>query len=58
MSVYGKPCNITLINHLPSQSSEESDTFLSHFELLLNFIVNRNPFVSMIIGDFNPRRNN
>ena len=58
LSVYGKQCNITLINHLPSQSSEESDTFLSHFELLLNYIANRNPFVSIIIGDFNPRRNN
>ena len=58
LSVYGKQCNITLINHLPSQSSEEFDTFLSHFELLLNYFANRNSFVSITIGDFNPRRNN
>ena len=29
LSVYGKQCNITLIYHSPSQSSEEFDTFLS-----------------------------
>ena len=56
--VYGKQCNITLIYRSPSQSSEEFDTFLSNFELLLDYIANRNPFVSIIIGDFNARSNN
>ena len=36
LSVYGKQCNITLIYRSPSQSSEEFDTFLSNFELLLD----------------------
>ena len=58
LSVYGKQCNITLIYHSASQSSEEFDTFLSNFELLLNYIPNRNPFVSIIIGDFNARSKN
>ena len=58
LSVYGKQCNITLIYCSPSQSSEELDTFLSSFELLLDYIANRNPFVSIIIGDFNARSNN
>ena len=56
LSVYGKQCNITLIYRSPSQSSEECDTFLSNFELLL--ITNRNSFVSIIIGDFNAKSNN
>ena len=56
LSVHGKQCNITLIYRSPGQSSEESDTFLSNFELLIDYIANRNPFVS--IGDFNARSNN
>ena len=31
---------------------------LSNFELLLDYIANSNPFVSIIIGDFNARSNN
>ena len=56
LSVYGKQCNITLIYYSPSQSTEEFDT-LSNFELLLDYIANRNLFVSIIIGDFNARSN-
>ena len=41
-----------------SQLSEEFDTFLSNFKLLLDYIANSNPFVSIIIGDFNARSNN
>ena len=55
LSVYGKQCNTTLIYRSPSQSSEEFDTFLSNFEFLLDHITNLNPFVSIIIGDFNVR---
>ena len=55
LSVYRKQCNITLIHRSPSQLSEEFDTFLSNFEFLLDYIANRNPFVSIIIGDFNTR---
>ena len=66
LSAYRKQCNITLIYRSPSQSSEEFDTFLSNFELLLDYIANCNPFVSqffdlalkspiIIIGDFNAR---
>ena len=47
-----------MIHRSPSQSSEEFDKFLSNFEFLLDYIANRNPFVSIIIGDFNARSNN
>ena len=57
LSVYGKQCNITLIYCSQSQSSEEFDKFLSNFEFLLDYIATRNPFVSIIIGDFNARSN-
>ena len=40
-----------------SQSSGESDTFLSNIELLLDYITNCNLFVSIILGDFNARSN-
>ena len=39
------------------QSSEEFHTFLSNFEFLLDYIANRNPFVNIIIGDFNGSSN-
>ena len=58
LRVHGKQCNITLIYSSPSQSSEEFDTFLSNFELLLDYIANCNPFVGIIIGDFNARSSN
>ena len=58
LSVYGKQCNIALIYRLLSQSSEQFDKFLSNFEFLLDYIGNRNPFVSIIIGDFNVRSSN
>ena len=48
---------ITLIYRSPSQSSEEFDKFLSNFELLLDYIANRNLFVSRIIRDSNARSN-
>ena len=51
-------CNITLIYRSPSQSSEEFNTFLSNFEFLLDYMANRYPFVSIIIGDFNARSDN
>ena len=58
LSVYWKQCNITMIYLSRSQPSEEFDTFLSNFELLRDYIGNRNPFVSVIISDFNVRSNN
>ena len=57
LSVYGKQCNITLIYHSPHQSSGEFHISLSNFEFLLDYIANRNPFISIIIGDFNSRSN-
>ena len=58
LSVYRKQCNITLIHRSPSQSSDVFDTFLSNFELLLDYTANSNLFVSIIIGDFDASSNN
>ena len=55
LSVHGKQCDITLIYRSLSQSSKEFYTFLSNFKLLLDSVANRNPFVSIIIGDLNAR---
>ena len=52
LSVNGKQCNITLIYCLPSQSSVEFYTLLTNFELSSENILNRNPFVSIIINNF------
>ena len=47
-----------MIYRSPGQSSEEFDKLLLNFEFLLDYIANRNPFVSIIIGDFNARSKN
>ena len=48
----------TLTYRSPSESSEQFDTFLQNFDLLLDNIANRNRFVTIIIGDFNARSRN
>ena len=59
LSVYGKQCNIIfLIYRSPSQLPVEFHTFLSNFKLLIDYISSHNPFVSIIIGDYNARSNN
>ena len=58
LCVNGKQCNMTLIYRSPCQSSEEFQTFLTNFELLLDNIANQNLFISIIIGDFNARSKN
>ena len=58
LSVNGKQYNIILIYGLPSQSSEEFHTFLTNFELMLDNIANRSPFLSIIIDNFNGRSKN
>ena len=57
LSVSGKQCNITLIYHSPSQSSD-FHTFLISFALLLDNVANGNQFVNIIIGDFNSMSRN
>ena len=58
LSVNGTQYNIILIYGLPSQSSEEFHTFLTNFELMLDNIANRSPFLSIIIDNFNGRSKN
>ena len=58
LSVNRKQCIITLIYRSPSQSSEEFQTFLTNFKLLLDNIANQNPFANINIGDFNARSKN
>ena len=58
LSENGKQCNTTLIYYSPSQSSEELGIFLSNFELLLDYIGSRKPFVSIIVSDFNEMSKN
>ena len=38
-----------------SQNSDEFDFFLSNFEFLLQNISNRNPYLTLLLGDYNAR---
>ena len=39
----------------PCQNSDEFESFLSNFEFLLQDISNRNPYLTLLFGDYNAR---
>ena len=55
MSHNNKKVIVWVICHSPSQNSDEFDLFLSNFEKLVIDIKNRQPYLSVITGDFNAR---
>ena len=50
-----KQCFIISLYRSPSQTTTEFNDFLLNFEQLLKQIVNLNPFMYVILGDFNAR---
>ena len=55
LALENKKCLIVSLYRSPSQSNSEFGNFLSSFEKLLNHIINLNPFMIFIIGDFNAK---
>ena len=39
----------------PSQSADEFDNFLNKLNLTMESVTQKNPFLSVVIGDFNAR---
>ena len=42
----------------PSQNMEEFDTFVKNLELNLELIFSKNPYLTVVIGDFNVKSQN
>ena len=51
----GKLCNLICLFRSPSQNMEEFETFVKNLELNLEFIFNKNPYLTAVVGDFNDK---
>ena len=54
MKIGEKLCNL---NRSPSQSQDDFETFLKNVELNLDTILANNPFLTVVLGDFNVKSN-
>ena len=54
----GKCCRFSRLYRSPSQTQGEFETFLKNFELTLDEIHENNPFMTIVLGDFNAKSNN
>ena len=53
MKIWEKLCNFIVLYRSPSQSQDDFETFLKKFELNLDTILANNPFLTVVLGDFN-----
>ena len=53
-----RKCIIGTVYRSPSQNSDEFESFLLNFEFLLQDISNRNPYLTLLLGDYNARNTN
>ena len=49
----GKLCNFIISCRSTSQSQDDFETFLKNFELNLDTILTNNPFLTVVLGNFN-----
>ena len=55
LKIGNKLCSITSLYRSPSQTADEFDNFLNNLNLTLESVIQRNPFLTVVIGDFNAR---
>ena len=58
ISYAGKVCNLISLYQSPSQSHDIFETFADNLELNLDTIANENPYLIVILGDFNAKLSN
>ena len=58
VTIGSKKCIIGTVYRSPSQNSDEFESFLLNFEFLLQDISNRNPYLTLLLGDYNARNTN
>ena len=58
LKVGDKICNFVVLYRFPSQSQDESETFSDNFEMTLDILSQKNPFLITAIGDFNAKSKN
>ena len=58
ISFGGKLCNFISLYRSPSQSLDVFEKFADNFELNLDKVTNKNPYLIVILGDFNAKSSN
>ena len=58
LRIGGKCCKFNCLYRSPSQTQDEFETFLKNFESTLDKIHENNPFMTVVLGDFNAKSNN
>ena len=58
VTIGSKKCIIGTVYRSPSQNYDTFESFLSNFEFLLQDISNRNPYLTLLLGDYNARNTN
>ena len=58
VTIGSRKCIIGSVYRSPSQNSDEFESFLLNFEFLLQDISNRNPYLTLLLGDYNARNTN
>ena len=53
MKIGEELCTFIVLYRSPSQSQDEFETFLKNFELNIDTILPNNPFLTIVLGDFN-----
>ena len=54
----GKSCNFISLYRSPSQSSDSFEEFADNLQLSLDKVSNQNPFLTVVLGDFNTKSSN
>ena len=57
MKIGEKLCNFVALYRLLSQSQDEFETFTKNLELDLDTVWANNPFLTVVLGDFNAKSN-
>ena len=53
--ILNKLCNFISLYRSPSQSSDEFENFVYNLDLTLEALTQKNPFLTVIVGDFNAK---
>ena len=57
MKIGEKLCNFNVLYRSPSQSQDDFETFLKNFEINLDTVLAHNPFLTVVLGEFNVKSN-
>ena len=57
IKIKDKLCNFIALYRSPNQRQTDFESFINNFELNLDSIIVNNPFLSVVLGDFNAKTN-